>query len=70
MVWGTMNPSPSMDRQYRDFNTVFVYKAGTYATRTRYLRGRYLGTRYRVHGGKLSGTGTYVRYLIHQYFTI
>ena len=29
-----------------------------------------LGTRYRVHGGKLFGTGKYVRYVIYQYFTI
>jgi hypothetical protein len=27
-----MNPSLSTDRQYIDFNSVFQYKAGTYAT--------------------------------------
>ena len=41
-----MNSSPSTDRQYRDFNRVFLYKAGTYATGTRYGRteGLVLGT--------------------------
>jgi hypothetical protein len=37
-----MNPSPSTDGQYIDFNSVFSYKAGTYTAGTRYLRGRYL----------------------------
>ena len=41
VVGGTMNPSPSTDRQYRDFNKVFLYKAGTYTAGTRYLRGWY-----------------------------
>jgi hypothetical protein len=58
VVGGKTNPSPSMDRQYRDFNGVFLYKVGTYATGTRYLRA---GTRYRVSGGKpVSGAGTAV----------
>ena len=35
-----MNPSPSTNRHYGDFNGVSLYKAGTYATGTRYLRGR------------------------------
>ena len=26
VVWGTINPSPSTDRQYIDFNRVFLYK--------------------------------------------
>jgi hypothetical protein len=65
-----MNPSPSTDRQYRDFNRVFLYKAGTYTAGTRYSRGRYLGTRYRVPGGELFSFGTYIRYLIHQCFVI
>ena len=34
VVCGTMNPSTSADRQYIDFNRVFLYKAGTYATAT------------------------------------
>jgi hypothetical protein len=41
VIWGTMNPSPSTDRRYIDFNMVFSYKAGTYTAGTRYLRGRY-----------------------------
>ena len=41
MVGGTMNPSPSTDRQHRDFNRIFLYRAGTYTAGTRYLRGRY-----------------------------
>ena len=41
VVGGTMNPSPSTDRQYVDFNRVYPYKAGTYAAGTRYLRGSY-----------------------------
>ena len=65
-----MNPSPSTDRQYRDLNRVFLYKAGIYAAGTRYLRGWYYTSRYRVHGDELFGTSTYVRYLIHQCFTI
>ena len=71
VVWGTMNPSPSTDRQYIDFNRVFQYKDGTYAAgtkfSTRYLRA---GTRYKIPWGELFGTGTYVRYLIHHCFTI
>ena len=39
-----MDPSPPTDRQYIDFNSVFLYKAGTYATGTRYLRGPVLDT--------------------------
>jgi hypothetical protein len=62
-----MNPSPSTDRQYRDFNWVLIYKAGAYATSTRYLRA---GTRYRVSGAQLFGNGTYIRIIIHQYFTV
>ena len=49
------------------FNSVFPYKAGTYATGTRHLSA---GTRYRVPGAELFGTGLYIRYLIHQCFTI
>ena len=64
MVLETMNPSPSTDCQYINFNRVFQYKAGTYATGTRYLRA---GTRYRVPRGRLLGTGIYIKYLIHQY---
>ena len=56
MVCGTMNPSPSTDRQYIYFNRVFLCKAGTYAAGARYVRA---GTRYRVPGGKMFGTGTY-----------
>ena len=41
VVGGTMNPSPSTDRQYINFDRVFRYKAGAYAAGTRYLRGRY-----------------------------
>jgi hypothetical protein len=41
VVLGTMNPSPSTDRQYIDFNMVFEYKVGTYAAGTRYYRGWY-----------------------------
>ena len=52
-----MNPSPSTDRRYIDFNGVSLYKAGTYTAGTRYLRA---GTRYRVPGGELFGTGTYI----------
>jgi hypothetical protein len=32
VVGGTMNPSPSTDRQYIEFNNFLPYKAGTYAT--------------------------------------
>jgi hypothetical protein len=70
VVCGTMDPSPSTDRKYTrhvDFNMVFTYKGGTYVSGTRYLR---VGARYKVHGGELSGAGTYVEYLIHQCFTI
>ena len=41
VVGGTMIPSPSTDRHYRDFNHIFQYIAGTYVTGTRYLTGRY-----------------------------
>jgi hypothetical protein len=45
VVDGTMNLSPSTDRQYRDFNIIdskiLLYKAGTYATGTSYLRDCY-----------------------------
>ena len=41
VVWGTMNPSPSTDCQYIDFNTVLRFKAGAYVAGTRYLRGGY-----------------------------
>ena len=61
VVGGTTKPSPSTDRQYRDFNMVFLYKAGTYATGIRCLRA---GTRYRVTRGELFGTGTYDRSLL------
>ena len=64
-----MDPSRSTDRRYIGFNSLFPYMFGTYAASTidRYLRD---GARYRVHGGELFGTGTYVRYLIHKCFTI
>ena len=46
VVWGIVNPSPSTDREYIDFNRVFQYKAGTYATGTKYLiKGPVLGTK-------------------------
>ena len=57
----TINPSPSMDRQYRDFNCVFQYKAGTYAIGTRYLRA---GARYKVPGGEMFGTNLVPIYLV------
>ena len=67
MVLGTMNPSPSTDRQYVDFNRVFYIKP----VRIQPVLGTFgAGTRYRVPGGKLFGTGTYVRYLINKCFTI
>ena len=66
MVCATMNQALSKDRQYIGFNMVFLYKAGSYVTGARYLR---VGARYRVRGGELSGTSTYIRHLINQYCT-
>jgi hypothetical protein len=57
MIGGTMNLSPSTDRQYKNFNMVFLYKASVYATGTK-LGTEGAGAMYRVPGGKLSGTGT------------
>ena len=64
-----MNPSLSTDRQYIDFDSLFPYITGTYTAGTidRYLRD---SARYKAPGGELFGTGTYVRYLIHECFTI
>ena len=36
--WETMDPSPPTDRQYIDFNSVFLYKTGTYATGTKHQK--------------------------------
>ena len=67
MVWGTMHLSPSTDRQYIDFNRVFLCTVGTYEP---VLGTSGAGTRYRVPRGELVGSYTYVRYLIHQCFII
>ena len=67
MVWGIMNLSPSMDRHYINFNKFFDVNP----VRMQLVLGTYgAGTRYRFPRGKLFGTGTYIRYLIHQCFTI
>ena len=36
--WETMDPSPPTDRQYINFNSVFLYKAGTYVTGTKHQK--------------------------------
>ena len=36
VVCGAMSPFPSTDREYRDFNRVFLYKAGAYVTGTKF----------------------------------
>ena len=53
MVWGTMHLSPSTDRQYIDFNRVFLYTVGTYEP---VLGTSGAGTRYRVPRGELVGS--------------
>jgi hypothetical protein len=68
-----MNPSPSTDRQYINFNVVFYIKSVLMqpVLNFRCLGGRYRTIdRYMVPGGELSGAGTYVRYLIHECFTL
>jgi hypothetical protein len=62
-----MNPSPSTDRQHIDFNRFFYTKP---VLMQPVLGTSGAGARYMVLGGKLFGTGTYIRYLLHQCFTI
>jgi hypothetical protein len=55
VVGGTMNPSPSTDRQYRDFIRVNFIKPVLIQP---VLGTQGAGTRYRVPGGQLFSTGT------------